>query len=70
MLRPRIWWSHERFMDSFEEVSILREFIGILDNVDSALVTAERYRLSSALIRTFVYDQQGTIQVHEAGQGV
>jgi hypothetical protein len=57
-------------MDSFEEVGILREFIGILDNVDSALVTAERYRLSSALIRTFVYDQQGTIQVHEAGQGV
>jgi hypothetical protein len=44
------------FGDAFEGAGILREFIGILDNVDSTLVIAERYRLPSVLIRTFVYD--------------
>jgi hypothetical protein len=50
MLQPRIRGSYERFRDAFEET-------GILDNANSALVIAERYRdLSSVLIRTFVYD--------------
>jgi hypothetical protein len=61
MLRPRIRESHERFRDAFEEEGILREFTGILDDVDSALVIAERYRLPSALIRTFVYDSIGKL---------
>jgi hypothetical protein len=40
----------EGLRDAFEEA-------GILDNVDSTLVIAERYRdLPSVLIRTFVYD--------------
>jgi hypothetical protein len=57
MLWPRIWWSHERFRDSFDETGILQEFIGILDNVDPVLVIAERYRgLPPILVRTFVYD--------------
>jgi hypothetical protein len=50
MLRPMIRGSRERLRDAFEEA-------GILDNVDSTLVIAERYRdLPPVLIRTFVYD--------------
>jgi hypothetical protein len=50
MLRPRIRGSDEGFRDAFEEA-------GILDNVDSTLVIAERYRdLPPVLIRTSVYD--------------
>jgi hypothetical protein len=56
MLRPGIRWSNEGFRGAFEEAGILREFIGILGNINSTLVIAEKYRLSSALIRTFVYD--------------
>jgi hypothetical protein len=42
--------SREGFRDAFEEA-------GILDNVDSTLVIAERYRgLPLVLIRIFVYD--------------
>jgi len=37
MLRPGIRGSRERFRDAFEEA-------GILDNVDSTLVIAERYK--------------------------
>jgi hypothetical protein len=50
MLRPGIRGSDEGFRDAFEEA-------GILDNVDSTLVIAERYRsLPPILIRTFVHD--------------
>jgi hypothetical protein len=50
MLRPGIRGSRERFRDAFEEA-------GILDNVDSTLVIAERYKsLPPILVRTFVYD--------------
>jgi hypothetical protein len=50
MLRPRSLGSDEGFRDAFEEA-------GILDNVDSTLVIAERYRcLPSVLVRTFVHD--------------
>jgi hypothetical protein len=50
MLRPRIRGSRERLRDAFEEA-------GILDNVDSTLVIAERYRgLPPVLVRTFVHD--------------
>jgi hypothetical protein len=44
------------FGNAFEEAGILRELTGILDNINSMLVIAERYRLPSALIRTFIYD--------------
>jgi hypothetical protein len=57
MLRPGIRGSRERFRDAFEEAGILKEFIDVLDNVDSTLVIAERYRdLPPVLIRTFVHD--------------
>jgi hypothetical protein len=57
MLRPRIRRQCERLRYAFEEAGILREFIGILDNVDSTLVIAERYRgLPPVLVRTFVHD--------------
>jgi hypothetical protein len=57
MLRPGIRGSRGGFRDTFEEAGILKELIGILDNIDSALVIAERYRgPPPVLIRTFVYD--------------
>jgi hypothetical protein len=56
MLRPRIRGSHEGFRDAFEEAGILKELIGIVDNVNLTLVIAERYRLPSVLVRTFVYE--------------
>jgi hypothetical protein len=57
MLRPRIRGSDEGFRDAFEEAGILKEFIDVLDNVDSTLVIAERCRdLPPVLIRTSVYD--------------
>jgi hypothetical protein len=57
MLWLRILGSRERLRHAFEEAGILKELIGILDNVDSTLVIAEGYRdLPSVLIRTFVYD--------------
>jgi hypothetical protein len=57
MLRPGIRGSHERLRDAFEEAGLLKELIGILDNVNSTLVIAERYRgLPPILIRTFVHD--------------
>jgi hypothetical protein len=56
MLRPGIRWSNEGFRDAFEEVGISRGFTGILDNANSTPVIAERYRLPSVIIRTFVYD--------------
>jgi hypothetical protein len=44
------------WIDAFEGAGIPWRFTGTLDNVNSTPVIAERYRLPSALIRTFVYD--------------
>jgi hypothetical protein len=44
------------FGDTFEDAGIPWRFTGILDNANSALVIAGRYRPPSALVRTFVYD--------------
>ena len=43
-------------MDAFEEAGLLREFIGVLDRVNSALAVVERCRPPSAIARTLVYD--------------
>jgi hypothetical protein len=45
-----------RFRDAFEDAGLLKEFIDILDNINSTPIIVERYRLPSVLIRTFVYD--------------
>jgi hypothetical protein len=46
---------YEEYKGAFEEVGILREFINVLDRVNSTLAIAERYR-PPAIIRTLVYD--------------
>ena len=43
-------------MNAFEEASLLREFIGVLDRINSALAAVERCRPPSAIARTLVYD--------------
>ena len=44
------------FRDAFKEAGLLREFIGVLDYVDSTLAVAERYRPPSVIVRTLVHD--------------
>jgi hypothetical protein len=44
------------YVDAFEEAGILREFIGVLDYVDSMLAVVERYGPPPVIVRTLVYD--------------
>ena len=44
------------YVDAFEEAGLLREFIMVLDYVDSMLTIIERYRPPSAIARTLIYD--------------
>jgi hypothetical protein len=44
------------YVDAFEEAGLLREFIGVLDYVDSTLAAVERHRPPSVIARTLVYD--------------
>jgi hypothetical protein len=44
------------YVNAFEEASLLREFIGVLDRINSALAVVERCRPPSAIARTLVYD--------------
>ncbi len=43
-------------MNAFEEASLLREFIGVLDRINSTLAVAEGYGPPSVIVRTLVYD--------------
>ena len=44
------------WVNAFEEADFLREFIMVLDYVDSTLATAERHRPPSVIVRTLVND--------------
>jgi len=44
------------YVDAFEEAGLLREFIMVLDYMDSMLTIIERYRPPSAIARTLIYD--------------
>jgi hypothetical protein len=44
------------YVDVFEEAGLLREFIGVLDYVDSTLAVIEGYRPSPVIARTLVHD--------------
>jgi hypothetical protein len=44
------------YVDAFEKAGILREFIGVLDYVDSALAIVERYRPPPVIVRTLIHD--------------
>ncbi len=43
-------------MDALEEAGLLREFIEVLDSINSTLAVAERYRTPSVIVRTLIYD--------------
>jgi len=43
-------------VDVFEEAGLLREFVVVLDNIDSTLAAVERCRLPSVIVRTLAYD--------------
>jgi hypothetical protein len=44
------------YVDAFEEAGLLREFIGVLDYVDSTLAAVERHGPPSAIARMLAYD--------------
>jgi hypothetical protein len=44
------------WVNAFEEAGLLKEFIGVLDYVDSTLAAVERYRLPSVIARTLIHD--------------
>ena len=54
--RKEIQETYYRFKDVFEENGLLREFINVLDRINSTLAVAERYRPPSIIARTLVYD--------------
>jgi hypothetical protein len=44
------------YVDAFEEASLLRKFIGVLDNINSTLDVVKRYRPPPVIARTLIYD--------------
>jgi hypothetical protein len=44
------------YVDAFEEAGLLREFINVLDYVDSTLAAVGRHGPPSAIARTLVHD--------------
>jgi hypothetical protein len=54
--KPVIREIYEEYKDALEEAGLLREFIGVLDYVDSTLVVAKRYRPPPVIARTLAYD--------------
>jgi hypothetical protein len=44
------------YVDAFEEAGLLREFVGVLDSINSTLAVVERYRPPSVIVRTLIYD--------------
>jgi hypothetical protein len=44
------------YVDAFKEAGLLKEFIVVLDYVDSMLATAERHRPPSVIVRALIYD--------------
>jgi len=44
------------YVDAFEEAGLLKEFIGVLDRINSTLAVAERYRPPPVIVRTLIYD--------------
>jgi hypothetical protein len=44
------------YVDAFEEADFLREFVVVLDSIDSTLATVERCRLPSVIARTLAHN--------------
>jgi hypothetical protein len=56
-----VLWGMISYVDAFEEAGLLKEFIGVLDYVDSMLTVVERYRPPPVIVRTLVYDGLGML---------
>jgi hypothetical protein len=44
------------YVDAFEEAGFLKEFIRVLDSINSTLAAVEGYGPPSVIVRTLVYD--------------
>ena len=54
--KPIIQEIYREYKNVFEENGLLREFIAVLDRINSALAVVERCRPPSLIARTLVYD--------------
>jgi len=54
--KPIIQEIYREYRDAFEENGLLREFITVLDRVNSTLAVAERCQPPPVIIRTLIYD--------------
>jgi hypothetical protein len=45
-----------RFKNAFEENGLLREFVAVLDRINSTLAAVERYRPPPIIARTLIHD--------------
>jgi hypothetical protein len=63
MLRPGIRWSNKEFRDAFKEAGLLKEFIDILDNINSTPIVMEKYRPPSVIVRTLAYDSFSMLMI-------
>jgi hypothetical protein len=44
------------YVDAFEEAGLLREFVGVLDYVDSTLAVVKRHGPPPIIVRALIYD--------------
>jgi hypothetical protein len=47
---------YEEYESAFEEAGLLREFVAVLDRINSTLAVAERYQPPPVITRTLIYD--------------
>jgi hypothetical protein len=47
---------YEEYKDAFEENGLLREFVAVLDRINSTLAVAERCQPPPVITRTLIYD--------------
>jgi hypothetical protein len=45
------------YVDALEEAGLLREFVGVLDSINSALAVVERHGPPPVIARTLIYDE-------------
>jgi hypothetical protein len=47
---------YEEYRSMFEETGLPKEFVGVLDRINSTLAVAERYQPPPVIVKTLIYD--------------
>jgi hypothetical protein len=56
---------YEEYRSMFEETGLLKEFVGVLDRINSTLAVAERYQPPPVIVRTLIYEAMVTLYLSE-----